>query len=74
MIIVYTSDNCSRCKMIKEILKSKNIPFSEKNVDDVEIMADLVMKDIVVLSTPVIQDGETFIYDFEEQVKHIDML
>lgn len=47
MVIIYTTDTCPRCKILKKKLESKEIPFSEiqdinellkLNIDEVPIM------------------------------------
>ena len=54
-IVVYVSSGCSRCAMLKKWLKSKNADFEEKNLEDVDVMADLVMRNVVVLSAPALE-------------------
>lgn len=36
MYIVYSKNNCPNCVQAKNILKMKNIPYTEKNVDEDE--------------------------------------
>lgn len=31
---IYTTNSCAYCKPIKELLRQKNIPFTEINLDD----------------------------------------
>lgn len=47
MVIIYTTDTCPRCKILKKKLESKEIPFAEiqdidellkLNIDEVPIM------------------------------------
>lgn len=54
-IVVYTSNGCSKCVMLKKWLESKNADFEEKNLEDVDVMADLVMRNAVVLSAPALE-------------------
>jgi len=43
-IVVYSTTVCPVCKRLKEVLKQKNIPFLERNVDeDDEALADCLM-------------------------------
>lgn len=58
-IVVYTTTGCSRCNTLKEWLRSRNDEFEEKDLDDVDTMAELVMRNEVVLSAPVIEVGGT---------------
>ena len=54
-IVVYTTNGCTRCDMLKKWLKNKDAVFEEKNLDDSEVMADLVMRNFVVLAAPAIE-------------------
>jgi glutaredoxin len=56
-VVVYTSSGCPRCVMLKKWLKNKNTNFEEKNLDDSDVMADLVMRNFVVMSAPAIEVG-----------------
>jgi len=63
-IVVYTSSSCSKCAMLKKWLKNKNADFEEKNLEDVDVMADLVMKNAVVLSAPALEvEGAVYTED-----------
>lgn len=54
-VVVYTTSGCTRCDMLKKWLKNKDANFEEKNLEDVDVMADLVMRNFVVLSAPAIE-------------------
>jgi glutaredoxin len=54
-VVVYTTSGCTRCDMLKKWLKNKNTDFEEKNLDDSDVMADLVMRNFVVMSAPAIE-------------------
>jgi dTDP-D-glucose 4,6-dehydratase len=41
--------------VLKEWLKAANRSFEERSVENVEVMTDLVMRDVVVLSAPVLE-------------------
>jgi glutaredoxin len=58
-IVVYTSNGCPKCDLLKRWLKDKNAVFEEKNLEDVDVMADLVMRNAVVLSAPALEIGGT---------------
>lgn len=63
-IVVYTSSGCSKCAILKNWLKSKNAEFKEKNLEDVDVMADLVMRNAVVLSAPALEvEGTVYTED-----------
>jgi glutaredoxin len=54
-MVIYTSSGCSKCAMLKKWFKNKNADFEEKNLEDVDVMADLVMRNVVVLSAPALE-------------------
>ncbi len=57
-MIVYTSRECIKCAMLKKWLQSRNLRFVEKSLEDVDVMADLVMRNAVVLSAPALEVEE----------------
>ena len=59
-IVVYTSNGCPKCTLLKEWLKDKNTEFEEKNLEDIDVMTELVMRNQVVLSAPALEIGDTF--------------
>jgi len=54
-VVVYTNEGCPRCDMLKKWLKHKDTNFEEKNLGDSDVMADLVMRNYVVLAAPAIE-------------------
>ena len=54
-LVVYTSNGCRKCSVLKEWLRTANRNFEERNLENVEVMTDLVMRNIVVLSAPVLE-------------------
>jgi len=71
-IVVYASSECPKCVLLKRWLKDRNTDFEEKNLEDVDVMADLVMRNAVVLSAPALEVGGT-IYT-EDQIFNGDGL
>jgi glutaredoxin len=59
-IVVYTSNGCPKCTLLKEWLKDMNTEFEEKNLEDINVMTELVMRNLVVLSAPALEVEETF--------------
>jgi len=60
-IVVYTSNGCHKCSVLKDWLKNTNRQFEERDLEDVGVMAELVMRNVVVLSAPVIEvDSEIY--------------
>ena len=63
-IVVYASSGCPKCAMLKKWLKNRNVDFEEKNLEDVDVMADLIMKNAVVLSAPALEvEGAVYTED-----------
>ena len=58
-IIVYSSNGCHKCSVLKEWLKTSNRSFEERSLENVDVMAELVMRNIVVLSAPVLEVDDT---------------
>lgn len=58
-VIVYSTPTCPYCTMVKQYLKSKNIPFTDYNVaSDIEARNAMVQKS-GQLGVPVIEiDGQ----------------
>ena len=54
-IIVYSSKKCPRCRALKRWLRRNKLSFTEKSLDNTEIMASLVMRNIFVLSAPALE-------------------
>lgn len=54
-IVVYTSNGCNKCGVLKAWLKAANRHFEERSLENMDIMTELVMRDIVVLSAPVLE-------------------
>jgi len=64
-IVVYTSDGCHKCNVLKEWFKAFNTHFEERSLENVDVMAELVMRDIVVLSAPVLEVDSSFYSETE---------
>jgi len=58
--VVYTSNGCPKCTLLKEWLKDMNTEFEEKNLEDINVMTELVMRNLVVLSAPALEIEEAF--------------
>ena len=63
-IVVYMSSGCPKCALLKRWLRDRNADFEEKNLEDVDVMADLVMRNVVVLSAPALEvEGTVYTED-----------
>ena len=54
-VIVYSTSGCTRCEMLRKWLKNKETNFEEKNLEDVDVMTSLVMRNLIVMSAPAIE-------------------
>ena len=54
-ITVYTSKTCPHCRALKRWLRRNNLSFTEKSLDDTDVMAELVMRNLFVLSAPALE-------------------
>jgi glutaredoxin len=54
-LTVYSSKNCPRCRALKKWLRKNKLSFIEKSLDDTDVMTELVMRNLFVLSTPAIE-------------------
>jgi glutaredoxin len=59
-LVVYTTNGCIKCTTLKEWLKDRNTEFEERNLEDTNVMTDLIMRDIVVLSAPALETENEF--------------
>ncbi|MBA7485038.1 hypothetical protein ES707_20572 [subsurface metagenome] len=57
-ITVYSSRGCTRCRTLKRWLRRNKVPFLTENLDETEVMASLVMRNVFVLATPAIEMGD----------------
>lgn len=65
-IVVYTSNGCSKCVMLMQWLQTRNKEFEERSLENVDVMTDLVMRNLVILSAPVLEVGGAVLT--EEQI------
>jgi len=56
-IIVYTSNGCTKCVMLKQWLQTRNKEFEERSLENMDVMTDLIMRNLVILSAPVLEIG-----------------
>lgn len=54
-VIVYTSSGCPKCAALKRLLIKRHADFEEKSLEDVDVMASLIMRSIFILSAPALQ-------------------
>lgn len=66
MIKIYTMSSCSWCDKAKEFFKSKNIEFTELNVQDDMEARDEMIKKSRQMKVPVIDINNKIIIGFDE--------
>lgn len=54
-VIVYTSSGCPKCAALKGWLRNRHADFEERSLEDVEVMASLILRNIFVLSAPALE-------------------
>ena len=78
-VTVYTSKSCPRCRALKKWLRRNKIAFTEKSLDDTDVMTELVMRNLFVLSAPVLEtENRVYLSDqifdadnrFNPELKH----
>ena len=76
-VVVYTTPVCPRCAALKEWLKQRGVEYEEKNMEDSEVMAELVMDNVFALSAPVLKVGDRYLLEddlFEEDKLKADVV
>lgn len=59
--IIYTRTTCGPCRTVKYWMKSKNIAFEEKNIDDNPKLLDDIIKLSGLMVVPVVVIGENIV-------------
>jgi Glutaredoxin and related proteins len=60
-IIIYTTDVCPKCKLLKGFFQSKEIAYEEMNMGTPDALTELAMNNIFTNVAPVLQVDETFL-------------
>jgi glutaredoxin-like protein NrdH len=55
MVVVYTKNNCQRCRMTKRSLTAKGVDFDEVNVEDEPSAADR-LRDMGFREMPIVDE------------------
>lgn len=64
-VIVYSSNTCGYCHAVKEYLKQKDVPYTEKNIStDAQARKELISKGY--MGVPVILIGDETIVGFDK--------
>ncbi|WNY26475.1 glutaredoxin family protein [Methanolapillus ohkumae] len=60
-VIVYTTDVCPKCKVLKKYLSEKNVPFDEMDMGTPDALTELAMNNVFTNVAPVLQIGTKFL-------------
>jgi Glutaredoxin and related proteins len=60
-IIIYTTDVCPKCKLLKGYFQSKEIAYEEMNMGTPDALTELAMNNIFTNVAPVLQIDDTFL-------------
>lgn len=71
---VYTLAQCTRCPILKKMLRDKNIEYEEIDMQNPKVMAYLFGKDPSIVSAPVLQVDEKLYSNIENSEKLADIL
>lgn len=61
-VTVYSTKTCTNCPILKDLLESNNIPFTEKDMATPESLTELTMFGIFARMAPVLRIGDKFYY------------
>ena len=65
-IIIYSTKQCPNCKRLKGNLNKNNIEYTELDLDNIEVAASLILRNIWVQSAPLLEiNGMIFKYEGE---------
>jgi len=65
-IIVYSTEWCGPCKMVKQYLKERGVPFKTIDVGSDQKAASDMVKLTGQMSVPVIYNGKTYVIGFSK--------
>jgi len=73
---LYTTDNCEKCRIMKDYLKLIGIPYTEIKFTTLETLSDILKDKLYVVNAPVLSINETY-YDepclFEGDIIRYDL-
>jgi glutaredoxin 3 len=60
-IIVYSTQMCPKCDLLKKVLKSSNVSFKESDMATPESLTELRINGVFTVTAPVLQIDDTFL-------------
>jgi glutaredoxin len=67
-VLVYSTNNCPNCRVLKQLLEKKNIPYKEVDMATPAALTELNMNGVFAMSAPVLQIGNKF-HKYDELFK-----
>ncbi|MCX9026132.1 MAG: glutaredoxin family protein [Candidatus Methanoperedens sp.] len=59
-ILIYSTKNCPNCRVLKQFLENKNVPFTEVDMATPAALTELRMNGVFTMAAPVLQVGNKF--------------
>jgi glutaredoxin len=59
-ILIYSTRNCPNCRVLKQFLVSKKVPFDEVDMATPAALTELRMNGVFTMAAPVLQIGNKF--------------
>jgi glutaredoxin len=60
-IIIYTTDVCPKCKILKNYFQLKNVAYEEMNMSTPAALTELAINNIFTNAAPVLQVNDQFL-------------
>lgn len=60
-MIIYTTEVCPKCKMLKSFFQAQNVPYEEMDMSTPEALTELAVNNIFTNVAPVLQVDNTFL-------------
>jgi glutaredoxin len=65
VVIVYSTPTCGYCRVVKEFLQQKGVPFTERNAEEPGVLDDLSARvGQPVQTVPVVEVGDSFLIGY----------
>ncbi len=59
-ILIYSTNNCPNCRVLKQFLETKNVQYKEVDMATPAALTELRMNGVFTMSAPVMQIGNRF--------------
>lgn len=68
-VVIYTTSACPNCRILKELLKTKNIDFKVENMASPAALTELNMHGVFTMTAPVLRVDDKFYSNITETGK-----